>query len=76
MNRKLILAVGAFLVLGLAAAWNGRRMREGLSQLQTQVASANLQRLEIGKLNAGLSSPAGRPRMEDSVLALAERVAP
>ena len=76
MNRKLILALAAFLVLGLAAAWNGRRMREALAQVQTQVASANLQRLEIGKLNAGLSSPTGRPRMEDSVLALAERVAP
>ena len=76
MNRKLILAVAAFLVLGLAAAWNGRRMREPLVQGQTQVAAANLQRLEIGKLNASLSSPTGRPRVEDSVLALAERVAP
>lgn len=76
MNRKLILAGAAFLVLGLAAAWNGRRMRDMLGQVQTQVASANAQRLEIGKSNAGFSSPAGRPRMEDSVLALAERVAP
>ena len=76
MNRKLILAVAAFLVLALAAAWNGRRMREPLVQGQTQVAAANLQRLEIGKLNASLSSPTGRPRVEDSVLALAERVAP
>ena len=76
MNRKLILALAAFLVLGIAAAWNGRRMRQALAQVQTQVASANLQRLEIGKLNAGLSSPTGRPRMEDSVLAFAERVAP
>lgn len=76
MNRKLILAVAAFLVLGLAAAWNGRRMREPLMQVRTQVAAANLQRREIGKLNASLSSPTGRPRMEDSVLALAERVAP
>ena len=76
MNRKLILAVAAFLVLGMAAAWNGRRMRDALAQVRTQVASANLQRMEMGKLNAGLSSPTGRPRMEDSVLALAERVAP
>lgn len=76
MNRKLILALAAFLVLGMAAAWNGRRMRDALAQVQTQVVSANLQRLEIGKLNAGLSSPTGRPRMEDSVLAVAERVAP
>ena len=76
MSRNLLLAVAAFVCLGLAAAWNGRRLRDTLGQVESQVASANHQRLEIGKLNAGFPATAGRPRAEDSVLVLAERVAP
>jgi len=76
MNRYLAAPVSAFLLLGLAAAWNGRRMRDSLSQVEAHVASANQQRLEIGKLNAGFTSSEGRARPEDSVLAAAERMAP
>jgi len=76
MNRYLIVAVSAFLLLGLAAAWNGRRMRESLGQVEAHVASANQQRLEIGKLNAGFTSSEGRARPEDSVLAAMDRMSP
>lgn len=76
MSRNLLVAVTLFFALGLAAAWNGRRVRESLAQVEAQVAGANRQRMEIGKLNAGAMSADGRPRAEDSVLVLAEHVAP
>ena len=76
MSRYLIAAMSAFLLLGLASAWNGRLMRRTLAQVESHVASANQQRMEIGKLNAGFTSTEGRPRTEDSVVASADKVAP
>lgn len=76
MSRNSWISLAAFFLLSLAAAWNGRRMRETMQQLDMQVALANEQRLEMGKLNAGFVSLEGRPRLEDSVVALGEKVAP
>lgn len=76
MSRNLILSLTAFVLLCLGAAWNGRQVRETLAQLDSQVATANRQRLEIGKLNSSFPSVDGRPRTEDSVVAMTERAAP
>ncbi len=76
MNRNLLITVALFFTLGLTAAWNGRRVRESLSQVEAQVASANQQRMEIGKMSSAAMSADGRLRAEDSVVLLAERVAP
>ena len=76
MNRNLALATAAFLFLSLAAIWNGRRMHDTLGQVDLQIFGANEQRLAMWKLNNGFASPDGRPRIEDSVVAVAERVAP
>lgn len=76
MSRNLLIAVTLFFVLGLAAAWNGRRVRDSLALVEGQVAAANQQRMEMAKVNAGEMSADGRTRPEDSVLVLADRVAP
>ena len=76
MSRYLIAAISAFLCLGLASAWNGRLMRQTLAQVESHVVSANQQRMEIGRLNAGFTSTEGRPRTEDSVVASADKIAP
>jgi hypothetical protein len=44
--------------------------------VEAQVAGANQQRLELWKSNTSFGSVEGRPRIEDSVMAVAERVEP
>jgi hypothetical protein len=76
MSGNLLLATGAFAILGLVAGWSGRGVRETLGQVDAQVASANQQRLELWKTNTGFPGVEGRPRIEDSAMAVAERIAP